>query len=53
MQVPLYVYLSETENRGTGSGFHTIEEYGAEFKKKRKPVRLLFTQGNHFDLLLK
>lgn len=53
LQVPLYVYLSEAESRGSGSGFHTIAEFGTEFKKKRKPVRLLYSQGNHYDLLLK
>ena len=52
-QVPLYVYLSEAESRGSGSGFHTIAEYGSEFKERRKPVRLLYVQGNHFDLLLR
>ena len=53
LQVPLYVYLSEAESRGSGSGFHTIAEFGSEFKKKRKPVRLLYVQGNHYDLLLR
>lgn len=43
---------------GWGSGFIPIAEYGAEFRKgglrgkPRKPVRLLYSGKNHYDLLV-
>ncbi len=40
-------------------GYRRIQEYGEQYAKagkswpKRKPVRLLYTGGNHYDLLTK
>lgn len=42
-----------------GRGFVSIQRYGEKYTKpgkdwkRRRPVRLLFTGGNHYDLLLK
>ena len=39
-------------------GFVPIAKYGEEFeaarkgRKERKPVKLLYSSGNHYDLLL-
>jgi len=59
LKVPIFVYLSNSEV-GTGkSGFTVIQKYGEKFTKKtkdaprRRPVRILFTGGNHYDLLIK
>jgi len=60
LKVPIYVYISR-EEQGTGSGYVPLTKHGEKFskpskdgsKKGRKPVRLLFTGGNHYDLLLK
>ncbi|KAM2468114.1 hypothetical protein FF1_009827 [Malus domestica] len=57
---PITVYIPEHEhtNRGRGSGFIPIAEYGSEFtkgsrnKKPRKVVRLLYSGRNHYDLLV-
>ncbi|GKV05964.1 hypothetical protein SLEP1_g17910 [Rubroshorea leprosula] len=57
---PIIVYIPEHEhtNRGWGSGFIPIAEYGSEFRKgskrgkARKVVRLLYSGSNHYDLLL-
>ncbi|MED6167345.1 OVARIAN TUMOR DOMAIN-containing deubiquitinating enzyme 3 [Stylosanthes scabra] len=57
---PIIVYIPEHEHRGSGwgSGFIPIAEYGSEFIKgarnrnPRKPVRLLYSGKNHYDLLL-
>lgn len=54
LQVPIYVYLSEG-----GSAFSPIQKYGEKYSKpgkdwtKRKPVRLLYSNGNHYDLLVR
>ena len=43
---------------GWGTGFIPIAEYGAEFtkgsirRKPKKPVRLLYSGRNHYDLLI-
>ncbi len=48
MQVPLTVYVPEP----TGAkGFKPIATFGDSYKKRR-PVRLLYSNGNHYDLLL-
>ncbi|OIV89606.1 hypothetical protein TanjilG_15801 [Lupinus angustifolius] len=57
---PVIVYIPEHEHRGSGwgSGFIPIAEYGSEFgkvsrnMKPRKPVRLLYSGRNHYDLLV-
>ncbi|XP_031485907.1 OVARIAN TUMOR DOMAIN-containing deubiquitinating enzyme 3 [Nymphaea colorata] len=56
---PVIVYIPEHEHtRGIwSSGFIPIAEYGTEFAKSskkgkaRKPVRLLYSGRNHYDLL--
>jgi hypothetical protein len=62
LQVPIYVYLRDSEAGGKkgGNGFHPLQKYGEKYskphgkeKKKRKPVRLLYTGGNHYELLVK
>jgi len=56
LKTPIFVYLSEAEQR-TGFGYVPIQKYGEQFLKKgktwkaRRPVRLLYTGGNHYDLL--
>ncbi len=58
LKVPIFVYLSDSEYGGSG-GFTIIQKYGEKYRKMtkdapaRRPVRLLFTGGNHFDLLVK
>jgi hypothetical protein len=58
LKVPIFVYLIDSEGRKV-RGFSTIQKYGEKYTKagkswkKRKPVRLLYTNGNHYDLLLK
>jgi hypothetical protein len=59
LQVPIYVYLSSAEAGKGGRGFAPIQRYGEKFskgtskgKKGRKPIRLLYTGGNHYDLLV-
>ncbi|KAH7288989.1 hypothetical protein KP509_31G052500 [Ceratopteris richardii] len=61
-QQPVIVYIPEHEMRGLrnswGSGFVPIAEYGLEYTKITKdkaafkPVRLLYSGGNHYDLLI-
>eukprot|EP00873_Tetraselmis_striata_P023347 jgi/Tetstr1/443611/TSEL_031610.t1 len=58
LKVPLVVYMPEDE-MNAGNGYVPIMRYGEEYlkagkdHKARKPVRLLFCGGNHYDLLLK
>ncbi len=58
LKVPIFVYLSESEYGGKG-GFTCIQKFGERYRKPtkdgrgRRPVRLLFTGNNHFDLLVK
>eukprot|EP01025_Chloroclados_australasicus_P020267 TRINITY_DN2134_c0_g1_i2.p1 TRINITY_DN2134_c0_g1~~TRINITY_DN2134_c0_g1_i2.p1 ORF type:complete len:242 (-),score=27.98 TRINITY_DN2134_c0_g1_i2:400-1125(-) len=58
LKIPIKVYMSEKEVGGSGIGFVNIRTIGEQFgkskdgQKARKPVRLLFTGGNHFDLLM-
>ncbi|XP_022145505.1 OTU domain-containing protein At3g57810 [Momordica charantia] len=55
---PIIVYIPEHEHAigWRGSSFIPIAEYGAEFKggvgKPKKPVRLLYSSRNHYDLLV-
>ncbi|MCO5581062.1 hypothetical protein L7F22_034938 [Adiantum nelumboides] len=60
-QQPIIVYIPELETRRIsspwGSGFVPIAEYGMEFvtgtkEVTCKPVRLLFSSSNHYDLLI-
>jgi hypothetical protein len=51
LQVPIYVYVD------SGNGFKAIQKYGIDFaakkgKKGRKVLRLLYSNGNHYDLLV-
>ncbi|CAK9236416.1 unnamed protein product [Sphagnum troendelagicum] len=58
---PIIVYIPEAEARRGGkwgTGFIPIAEYGREYlkpgknRKPRKPVRLLYSGSNHYDLLV-
>ncbi|KAK8954093.1 hypothetical protein KSP39_PZI002002 [Platanthera zijinensis] len=56
---PIVVYVPGYENgAAAGSkGFISITEYGSEFKKPKKGnprmvVRLLYSNNNHYDLLI-
>ncbi|KAJ7566853.1 hypothetical protein O6H91_02G121400 [Diphasiastrum complanatum] len=58
---PIIVYIPEAEvKKGIKwrLGYIPIAEYGSEFtksgkdRKPRKPVRLLYSGGNHYDLLI-
>ncbi|EPS61751.1 hypothetical protein M569_13046, partial [Genlisea aurea] len=53
---PVIVYIPENEQGGGWGygGFIPIQEYGSEFRKRSetsKPVRLLYSGKNHYDLL--
>eukprot|EP00884_Botryococcus_braunii_P009918 jgi/Botrbrau1/18928/Bobra.177_2s0080.1 len=58
LQVPIFVYQSAEERGSTEWGYYPIVKYGEAFQKPhqgkpgRKPVHLLYTGGNHYDLLL-
>ena len=55
LKVPIYVYLP----KDSGDGFIPIQKYGEKYSKagkdwkKRRPVRLLYSNGNHYELLVK
>ncbi|KAH7657075.1 Cysteine proteinases protein [Dioscorea alata] len=57
---PIVVYIPEHEHTGgaRSNGFIPIAEYGSEFskaskqRKKRMPVKLLYSGNNHYDLLV-
>uniref|UniRef100_A0A0D6R5W0 Ubiquitin thioesterase OTU n=1 Tax=Araucaria cunninghamii TaxID=56994 RepID=A0A0D6R5W0_ARACU len=57
---PIIVYIPESEAKQGkwGTGFIPIAEYGVEFmkpskqSKARKPVRILYSGGKHYDLLI-
>lgn len=56
LRVPLYVYKTAAE-AGAGRewwGYVPIVKYGADYEAGlgRKPVHLLYYQGNHYDLLV-
>lgn len=60
LEQPIVVYRPEREARGKGKGFVPYVYYGAEHarasggaKKPKKPVCLLYSRGNHYDLLVK
>lgn len=59
LEVPIYVYLSSEEYGVKGPTYQPIQKYGQQFAKSRKghkarrAVRLLYTGGNHYDLLVK
>ena len=56
LHVPIYVYLANAA-AGRG-GFIPIQKYGEQYTKatkdraRRRPVRLLYSNGNHYDLLV-
>ena len=52
LQQPIFVYLKES------GGYRSIQEYGkiyapAKGKKGRQPIRLLYQNNNHYDLLVR
>lgn len=59
LRVPIFVYVTAKEANRAGSGYVAIQRYGEQYTKpdtawkKRSPVRLLYTGGAHYDLLLK
>eukprot|EP01024_Parvocaulis_polyphysoides_P039013 TRINITY_DN35231_c2_g1_i1.p2 TRINITY_DN35231_c2_g1~~TRINITY_DN35231_c2_g1_i1.p2 ORF type:complete len:238 (-),score=28.99 TRINITY_DN35231_c2_g1_i1:320-1009(-) len=58
LKIPIKVYMQEKEVGGDGIGFINIRTIGEQYSKSkdgqkpRKPVKLLFRDGNHFDLLM-
>ena len=54
LKVPIYVYLAQGS-----TGYAPIQKYGEKYSKagkdwsKRRPVRILFVHGNHYDLLVR
>lgn len=53
LKVPVYIYKSEQEFGRSGTGFIKIVEYGTEWSKpESRPVRLLYSGSNHYDLLV-
>eukprot|EP01023_Acetabularia_acetabulum_P042766 TRINITY_DN4261_c0_g1_i2.p2 TRINITY_DN4261_c0_g1~~TRINITY_DN4261_c0_g1_i2.p2 ORF type:complete len:236 (-),score=40.68 TRINITY_DN4261_c0_g1_i2:70-756(-) len=58
LKIPIKVYMAEKDVGGSGIGFVNISTIGEKFgkskegQKARKPVKLLFKDGNHFDLLM-
>ncbi len=52
-QVAITVYQDVSEQDEDARGYLPIAKYGAEFAAHRQPVAVLFTQGNHYDLLTK
>ena len=54
LKVPIYVYLAQN-----GNEFTPIQKYGEKYTKpgkdwvKRRPVRLLYVNGNHYDVLVR
>ncbi len=64
LEQPITVWRPEREARGKGKGFVPIVYYGSDYgkataggegkaKKAKKPVHLLYSKGNHYDLLVK
>lgn len=62
LKVPIQVYIPPEETKWGGDAFKLLAEFGTEYKKPgkrggvtwkgRKPVRLSFSNSNHYDLLL-
>ena len=62
LRVPIYVYQSAEEAKADEWGFIPIVKYGEAYAPPadappppgaREPVHLLYTGGNHYDLLLR
>ncbi|QDZ19378.1 OTU-like cysteine protease [Chloropicon primus] len=59
LEQPIVVYRPEREARGKGKGFVPYVYYGTEYLREtakgkvKKPVNLLYSKGNHYDLLVK
>lgn len=51
VQVPITVMQDVSETRDDMTGYLPIAKYGDEFLEKRRPVTVLFSSGNHYDLL--
>ncbi|CAL8462045.1 g1576 [Coccomyxa elongata] len=58
LKSPIYVFQKAEEAGRKDKGFIPIVKYGEEFaeakkgKRPRQPVKLLYSSGNHYDLLL-
>jgi len=59
LHTPIYVYKTAQEGGRSDGGVIPIQRYGEEFSKvskqskvPRRPVRLLYFEGNHYNLLL-
>lgn len=56
VSTPIYIYRTAQEaglDAKQRQGFVTMVSYGEDYEKQgRKPVRLLYRGGNHYDLLL-
>lgn len=59
LHTPIYVYKTAQEGGRKDGGLIPIQKYGEEFSKTskvtsvpRRPVRLLYFEGNHYNLLL-
>ncbi|KAI7839237.1 hypothetical protein COHA_006935 [Chlorella ohadii] len=59
LRVPILVYIPSREaGKGSGRGYVVIQQYGDKWSKTKsgkakRPVRLLYSGSNHYDLLLK
>ena len=58
LEQPITVYRPEREARGKGSNYVPYVYYGTEYlaqtkQQAKKPVCLLYSRGNHYDLLVK
>ncbi|PRW56548.1 OTU domain-containing [Chlorella sorokiniana] len=58
LRVPILVYIPSREAGKSGRGFVVIQQYGDKWSKTKsgkakRPVRLLYSGSNHYDLLLK
>ncbi|EIE25014.1 cysteine proteinase [Coccomyxa subellipsoidea C-169] len=58
LKAPIFVFQRAEEAGRKGNGYIPIVKYGEEFaepkkgRKPRAPVKLLYSSGNHYDLLL-
>lgn len=58
LEQPITVYRPEKEARGKGSGYVPYVLYGLGHKAKdkeeqKKTINLVYSRGNHYDLLVK
>jgi hypothetical protein len=58
LKLPIYVYIPPEESKYGGIKYHELARFGEEYTKAakdrrpRRPVRLLYSNGNHYDLLI-